>query len=386
MRATFVVALSLIVAATACASLESMIPSPQEVEALAVTVPVEGATIVLRSDDPKAQVAAGEINARIEDLGGEPLPVGEAGGGPRIVLTVGDSAPDEEQGYAISYATEGGEQVFTLEGHDPQGMLYAAVTFRHMLEVEDGRVVIRAANVRDWPDFPLRNLGEPFAEPLREHYYPMRSYAQQGEVERARERGEQHVALMQRYIDWLLRHKINMMGQMLPRHHMVDATDLEREYMRRVTDYGRARGIVGEVRANIAIGHYPEDKDNPDFADVAYHPAHERYYCWSRLEYHHEKADALAQYMKDAGIGALYLHDVDGGSWRDPALWSDRCEQCRETYGDDHAKADQVVFGLYYDAIREAVPDAIFGAVIYPYSPTHLDPDSIEADLRSEMG
>lgn len=386
MRIISALAISLTLASAAFASLETMIPTPQEVEALEVTVPIEGGTIVTLDDGSQAQIAADEINARIEELGGQPLPIAADGEGPRIVLSVGDAAPDREQGYAITHSTEGARHVFTLEGHDAQGMLYAAVTFREMLDVEEGAVVIRAANVRDWPDFPLRNLGEPFGEPLRTYYYPMRSFAQQGEVEKAREQGEQHVALMQRYIDWLLRHKINMMGEMLPRQNVMDATDIEREIMRRVTDYGRARGIVAEVRANISIGNYPEDKDNPDFADVAYASSAQRYYCWSRLEYHHAKANAIAQYMKDAGIGALYLHDVDSGSWRDPALWSDRCALCRETYGDDHAKADAVVFGIYYDAIRAAVPDAIFGAVIYPYTPSHLDPDSIEKELRAEMG
>ena len=386
MRHSIILAVALIVAGYASASLDTMIPAPQEVEALDVNVPVEGGIIALLADDPKAQIAAEEINARIEELGGTALPVAEDGAGTRIALSVGDAAPDHEQGYAIVHSVDGARHLFTLEGHDAQGLLYAAVTFREMLDVEDGQVVIPAANVRDWPDFPLRNLGAPFEEPLRDHYYPMHSYAQKGEMDRAREEGEQHIALMKRYMDWLLRHKINMTGGMLPRGHMASATDYGRQVMREVTDYARSRGIVAEVRENIAIGSYPADKDNPDFADVAYHSSHRRYFCWSRLDYHREKAARLAQYMADAGIGALYLHDVDGGGWRNPALWDDRCALCRETYGDDHAKADQVVFGIYYDAVREAVPDAVFGAVIYPYSPSHLDPDSIEESLRAEMG
>lgn len=387
MRRLVMIVTALTMASCASASLETMIPTPQQTGALDLTVPADGGRIQLLSDDPKAEVAAEEINARIEELGGQPLPVGEDGDGPQILLSIGDAAPDREQGYAISHSADAGRHVFALEGHDPIGLLYAAVTFREMLDVEDGQIVIRAANVRDWPDFARRNLGSPFEEPLRQYYYQMRDAARNGDTERLRDYGDRHVELTRRYIDWLLRHKINMMAPLMPTEEDYSAvSEGERKVFRRITDYARARGITSELRANIAIGRYPADRDNPDFADVAYHSSHRRYFCWSRLQYHRAKAQAIAEVMRDCGIEALYLHDVDGGGWRNPALWDDRCPLCRETYGDDHAKADQVVFGIYYDAIREAVPDAIFGAVIYPYNPSHLDPDDIEADLRSEMG
>jgi len=402
------------VASVACAhaSLDTMIPTPQEVEALDWTAQVAGGRIVLCSDDPRAQIAADEINARIEQLGGpplaaaEPMPDGNLRGRGTVLIRLAAAEPTGQgrnpeaealaehaaglppQGYAIrSDLSRTDYPDFALVGHDAQGMLYAAVTFREMLGVEDGRVVIRAANVRDRPDFRLRNLGEPFGESLRSYYYQLREAGRAGDLERARALGDQHVALMQQYIDWLLRHKINMMGPLMPSEEDYSAVSAaEREAQRRVTDYARARGITAELRANIAIGTYPRDADNPDFADVAYHAAHQRYFCWSRLQYHHAKAQAIADVMRDCGIDALYLHDVDGGGWRDPALWDQRCALCRETYGDDHARADAVVFGIYYDAIRAAVPDAVFSAVIYPYNPSNIDPDAIEASLRAEMG
>ncbi len=394
------------------ASLDAMIPSPQEVEILDWSAQTAGGRIVMCSGDPRAQIAADEINARIVELGGEalevtrPMPDGNlrGAGSPWIMLGTADlpaewpwpgaealgiSAQDPgPQGYVIRSTNEGGETPdFVLAGSDAQGMLYAAVSFCHMLDVQDGRVMIRAAQVRDWPDFKLRNLGNPFMEPLRKFYYTMRQAARSGDLEKAREYGDRHVELMQRYVDWLLRHKINMMCPLMPTEQDYSAvSQFERQVFRRITDYARARGIVAELRANTSIGHYPEDKDNPDFADVAYHPSHRRYFCWSRLDYHRAKAQAIAEVMRDCGIDALYLHDVDGGGWRDPALWDQRCPLCRETYGDDHARADAVVFGIYYDAIRAAVPNAIFNAVVYPYSPSHIDPDAIEAALRSEMG
>ncbi|MGD9495997.1 MAG: glycoside hydrolase family 20 zincin-like fold domain-containing protein [Armatimonadota bacterium] len=412
MQRTALIITALALAPCVHASLASMIPSPQQVEALGWSAPVAGGRIVLCSDDPKAQIAADEINARIVELGGEalevsrPAPDGNVRGlvGPWIMLGTADAAANwpwpgaqelgisaedpGPQGYVIRSTNEGGNMPdFVLAGSDAQGMLYAAVTFREMLDVEYGQVVIRAAHVRDWPDFRLRQLGDPFTEPLRTYYYQVREAGRAGDLERARALGDQHVALMQTYIDWLLHHKINMMGPLMPAeedYSVVSAA--EREVQKRVTDYARARGITAELRANIAIGTYPRDADNPDLADVVYHAAHQRYFCWSRLQYHRAKAQAIAEVMRDCGIAALYLHDVDGGGWRDPALWDQRCARCRETYGDDHARADAVVFGIYYDAVRAAVPDAIFSAVIYPYNPNAIDPDAIEAALRAEMG
>ncbi|MCD6360267.1 MAG: hypothetical protein J7M38_05320, partial [Armatimonadetes bacterium] len=215
----------------------------------------------------------------------------------------------------------------------------------------------------------------------------MHAAAQKGDMDRARELASEHIAKMQRYIDWLLRHKINMMRAHGSWHGgEFSLTDFEKSVIRRVNDYAKARGITAVFGSNISIGSYPRDKDNPDFADIVMHSSHKRYFCWSRLKYHREKAARIAQFMADCGYGALYLHDVDGGSWENPALWNDRCELCRQTYGDDHAKADRVVFGIYYDAMRALIPDSQFFAVIYPYNPNAIDPEAIADDLRGQMG
>jgi hypothetical protein len=406
----------MIVCATgAWAGLEEMIPAAKEVEMLGQTVPLGGGVILLLDESPQAKIAAAEINSRIEELGGEPLLVeyvprdtlmniivpccivlGNASddlrrvqmqnwAGGEVNLTEEDPGP---QGYVIrSVLGEDRVPTFVLGGSDAQGMLHAAVTFRHMLEATDEGVVVNAANVRDWPDFKQRNLGRPFEETLRHPWAPMHSAAQKGDMARAEELAPEHLAKMRAYLDWLLRHKINVMGA----HGSWSGgtwsiTDWEKGIIRQMNEYAKARGITAVFGANISIGRYPGDKDNPDFADIVMHSSHKRYFCWSRLSYHEERAARIAQYMADCGYGALYLHDVDGGSWSNPALWNDRCELCRETYGDDHARADRVVFGIYYDAMRELIPDAQFFAVIYPYNPNSIDPAAIANDLRGQMG
>ena len=58
----------------------------------------------------------------------------------------------------------------------------------------------------------------------------------------------------------------------------------------------------------------------------------------------------------------------------------------RKNYGDDHAKADATVFGIYYRAIKQRIPDAKFVAVVYPYTGRDLDPEYIYRDAASAMG
>ena len=404
-------------ATTAHAALDDMIPAARQVEMLADTAPVADGIILVPPDTTsKTNIAAAEINSRLQGLGAKALPVHSipdldpANLGPRTVVIIASATGDAStltttekllgeslkitaddpgpQGYVIRCARrEDGGLTCALVGSDAQGMLYAAVTFRHMLEPGEDGVVVRPANVRDWPDFKTRNLGVPFEETLRDPWASMHSAAQKGDVDRANELAVQHVAKIQRYVDWLLRHKINMMGA----HGAWSGgwqgtTSWERGIIRRINEYAKQRGITAVYGDNISIGSYPQDKDNPDFADIVMHTSHKRYFCWSRLEYHRKKAAEIAGYMKECGYGALYLHDVDGGGWQNPALWNDRCELCRKTYGDDHAKADAVVFGTYYDALREAIPDAKFLAVIYPYSCPTLNPESIKARLQAQMG
>ena len=107
------------------------------------------------------------------------------------------------------------------------------------------------------------------------------------------------------------------------------------------------RGIESMCADTTAIGTYPRDKDNPDFKDVVYHRSHHRYFCWSRLDYHRRRAERAAQWLADCGYRGYYLHATDSGGWSNPALWDDRCDECRKNYGDDHAKADATVFGIY---------------------------------------
>ena len=392
-------------AGPADSALDSIVPLPREIQAVGDAVPINGFRIVADSDE-RSRIGADEINERIISLGGEALPVvdlgGELPGGNLIIIAPCDSpapsvrrleehvTPDSPgpQGYVIRpVAGDDGLRLF-LVGSDALGSLYAAVTCRQLIIEGDGPVLLQPAEVRDWPDYKYRQNGMAFAEPLRRTWYSILSAERDGDLEKARELAGDSIALQKRFCDWMLRAKINLAwnSTSIRPGDAPENTSVVRAALKEIHEYGLARGIESMAGDTTAIGAGPRDDDNPDFKDVVYHRSHKRYFCWSRLEYHERRAKRAATWLADGGYTGYYLHATDGGGWQNPALWNDRCSQCRETYGDDHAKADATVFGIYYREIKKRIPDLKFVAVVYPYTGRYLDPDYVYDAAAGTMG
>ncbi|MEW6355263.1 MAG: LamG-like jellyroll fold domain-containing protein [Planctomycetota bacterium] len=389
--------------------LDTLIPRPKKVEILKKHIPVSRAKILLVGNDEKLRIAAEEINDRITSEGGVALETSEYSprtlpdrGAAILLLSAGDMnanllirkhklpvSPTDpgKEGYIIRFLREGDLDLIVLAGSDPQGTLYAAVTLRHMISKGADHFAASAANVADRPDFKIRQIGTPWAVTRRYPYYEMKAAAEKGDMAKAEEYEKELLASQKEYIDWLLRHKINSMTQICQfwRHTPEGETPFLRQVCRKINAYAKARGVGAMVFASSCIW-TDQDGDNPDVKGCVYHPSHHRFFCWSKLDYHKKKARAFAEYLRDCDYDAFYLHAADGGGWRNPALWNDRCERCKKNYGDDHAKADAVVFGLYYDTIRKLAPRVKFVAVVYPYSPCYLDPAYIEEQIRGESG
>ena len=389
------------------AAIDTIIPMPKQVRTDGRPVLVEGFRICAHSGR-QSQIAAAEIGERITALGAasrpvlpltDPLPVGNliviapcsvpcpdiAAAAARARVTPTDPG---EQGYAIHVDRRPDGTRLFLIGSDALGALYAGVTLRQLITGRGDGVVVQPAHVRDWPDYKHRQNGVPFSEPLRGDWYGILSAERKGDLAKARSLADGWVALQKRYVDWMLRAKINMAWNstnIRPGDAPADTTAV-RSALRRVHEYALERGIESAAGDTTAIGTYPRDKDNADFADVVFHRAHKRYFCWSRLTYHEERARRAASWLAEAGYTGYYLHATDGGSWENPALWKNRCELCRETYGDDHAKADSVVFGLYHREIRRRIPNLKFIAVVYPYTGRYLDPDYVYGRAAETMG
>ncbi len=392
------------------AEFDTLIPYPRELEAVGAPVSLGGFQILIGPSD-EATIGASEINQRIASLGIVALSTRELsseGGLPKgnliilatcdapiaaLKLMPGEAVTAEKpgvQGYVIrSEKLDDGSLRIWMVGSDAIGTLYAAVTARQLIQPDGkGSIAFHSANITDWPDYKKRLLGHPMSEPRRGLWYALRSFESRGETEKAREAAVQWVERKKEHYDWMLRAKINWAWShsFLKAGKLSGNTDILRNALKEVNDYGTKRGIRTMVTGTTSVGDFPADKDNPDFKDVAYHSSHHRYFCWSRLDYHRKKAEITARMVADCGFRGYYLHAADGGGWRNPGLWNDRCKKCRETYGDDHAKADSIVFGIYYDAIRKLVPDCDFAAVVYPYSPEQLDPELVYEDAAKELG
>ena len=402
---TIVAGAVLVLGLSARADTFSIVPAPKEISISRDGLSVEGFRILVNRGE-KYRIAAEEINERIVSLGGKALPVspvsvrlppgkvivvspcsgpGMAGLQPGVKVTPEDLG---EQGYVIHSRGTGDATRLFLIGSDPLGTLYAAVTLRRLIVRREGKILLHPAEVRDWPDYKYRQNGTPFSEPLRQDWYTILGAERKGEIDKAREMARKWVAFQKGYFDWMLRAKINLawFSTNIRPGEAPEKTTVIRAALKEVNDYGLARGIESMASDTTAIGTYPRDQNNPDFRDVVRHRSHNRYFCWSRLEYHEKRARRAAAWLADSGYRGYYLHATDGGGWQNPELWNDRCELCRKTYGDDHAKADAAVFGIYHREVKRRVPDLKFVAVIYPYTGRYLDPEWVYKSAAASMG
>lgn len=386
-------------AAPAGAEVDVIIPTPKMLREVGRPVPLAGFRIVAGAAQ-RARIAADEINERVVSLGGAKLPViapAEKLPAGRLIVIASPRSADaagkgagrlRPQGYTIRPEGKGDSLRLVLTGDDPLGTLYAAVTCRRLITARGGRVLLQPAEVRDWPDFRYREHGMAFAEHLRGPWYTILSAERKGDLARARKLAGEFVAIQKHYYDWLLRAKINLAwhGVSFRPGDAPAATTVVVDALREVHQYALARGIDSMAGDTTAIGTYPRDKDKPGFERIVRHRSHNRYFCWSRLADHERRARRAADWLARAGYTGYYLHATDGGGWQNPELWLDRCPLCRKTYGDDRAKADAAVFGIYHRQIKKQIPNLKFVAVIYPYTGRYLDPNYVYDQAAAQMG
>ncbi|MFC1525610.1 glycoside hydrolase family 20 zincin-like fold domain-containing protein [Candidatus Latescibacterota bacterium] len=383
-------------------------PTPKRMALDGGTVPVEDGVIILTSDDPKLSVAAEEINHRlVKELGAGRLPIRRGGRdevdtveGLAIVIGVSGTddmaavesvwpapVPEKTEGYGLVTYQAGSRTVAVLAGYDAQGALYAAVTLRYLLDPADGsqipngRAVLRLARIEDWPDYRWREVSR---GPIR-LFWPLRDSFRKGDEEEIGRRSEQYVAWHKQHADLLLRHKVNL--TLSPLNEPTGVSERFQSLCKELSDYARARGIeYATYHGYTNVGTYPSDKDDPEKSRCVLASFHKRYFCWSMLDYHRARAEKYAQALAAAGIDWFFLHTVDAGGADNPALWAERCDVCRATYGDDLGLAYATVFGIYYDACRRANPNLKMIAVLNPYSGGPLDATGLKRSYMSRSG
>jgi hypothetical protein len=380
---------------------QDMIPRPKQISVKGEQwVVAKGsrplATILVPPGQPKSTIGAQEINQRIGEMGGPPLPVVESDDPaailshhlPIVISTCYDSklaktiitecgvkiTPSDpgEQGYVIRFLRFRGRPLILLVGSDPQGALYAAVTMRWLIERTGDGTLATVASVRDWPDFKWRGINS-----VRQMIYSLPA---------ARLTGEARMDGLKRQVDWILRAKLNLLGDYGGSMDDVTKFDDIVKWMHPLNAYARERGIIGELFQSISVGLDKRDAGNRRFAGMMH--IGKRFFTWSDDELIRKRAREIADICDRSNLGIVVLHCPDGGGPIDPEMWSKRSEADHRRWGNDRASADAHVFTLFYEEIKRINPDIRVVFAIYPYHARYLNFEMFKpryADLTREQ-
>lgn len=348
------------------ATVPDMVPMPKRYQQTGGVFALDAQPIFIESGNRQCEIAADEIALRIKDLGGRPgeiKPVGDVAtpgiyllpftssaakslaAGSDLAITADDPGP---QGYVINTT---GDQLVII-GSDNIGTLYGAMTLRQMMQRgADGGVSIKSAEVYDKPDYHFRGtMG--FDRGLRQMGGEAEDY--------------------QAGIDTMMRFKLNILSDY---QYYLDPRDVgagRRAFYRQMNDYARERGIYAtRGQDTTELGNSTHDKERPEFKEwpCVQSTNHQHYFCWSRDALTRERANRQLDLIKDSGFSIFFLHPVDGGGIDDPELWSRRCDQCKQRFGDDRWKASANQYNIWAEVMREkGMDDVILTSPIYPYS------------------
>lgn len=147
----------------------TILPTPQQVEYHEQFLPLEQVGLILgeglEPTDPRLEV----LTQRIRRYGGTSNSVTDLSGDYETFILVGDSplasdllndlsVPDRPQGYLIHCTTTEGRNVVILQGRDDQGLLWAISSLIQLIHQREGRTVVQAAEVLDYPEAPRRGF------------------------------------------------------------------------------------------------------------------------------------------------------------------------------------------------------------------------------------
>ena len=350
-----------------------IVPCPKKIELRGAAMRVAGMALLYVPDvDERTATGAAEIASRVMDLGGvslAPTPVSNpmaalsATSGAAIIVGygretcplpdaehafVGVSAWDQDQGYIIASRRQHGHRAVVVWGREPLGALYGCVTLRHLVAREDDGVVLRVADVVDWPDFKWR---------VTSGFFGSRS-----------SKPEDIAAAAETAHGYIRRAALLKCNAITPtRHWSVRArpdylSEVDLELLERLTPYARSYGVRFFIQHSTAVGTRERDKDDPRYAQVP--NLRGWYMSWS----HEELIDlSMARFAAEArrlGSNAdwfFHYPDVHEGGW------PQRSAACRERWGDDHAAADAYFGNRLHQALKSASASSRISLCLYPY-------------------
>ncbi|MBM4047004.1 MAG: hypothetical protein FJ279_18025, partial [Planctomycetes bacterium] len=195
-----------------------------------------------------------------------------------------------------------------------------------------------------------------------------------------------YLAAMAELHDRLLGWKVSCVWYPFSLDNLKAISPAARALIKEGIEHGKARGVGALLYSmNPFAGRVA---DYPDFARPCLGPG--RYpawiRCWSLDDMRRRTADEFARFCADVGLTDLGFHDTDTGGFLNPAEWNDRCQTCRQRWGNDYAAATAHIYRIYYDAIRKRLPDARMHIVIYPYGIGILTQDGAERYVTSQFG
>ena len=147
----------------------SILPTPQEATYKDDFFPLDNAGLLLGTGLAADGPLVRELRERVERYGGRlqvvDSPAAECStlvrlgqGDPSDSLFEGRRVPERPQGYLIVSAREGPRPVVLLQGRDSLGLLWAIASFNQLVHTRQGRPVVRAADVMDYPATPNRGF------------------------------------------------------------------------------------------------------------------------------------------------------------------------------------------------------------------------------------
>jgi len=388
-----------------------IVPMPREIELTGRELPMAGAVLVLGSEPTRQdEIGAQWIRDQVVKLGGEAPEMTQAGQASeaalRIIIGTRDSNPmieaaaqagevkvgpnqPGEKGYVIASRRAGEATEILLAGADNIGALYACVTLGELMFARDGNALVREAKVTDWPDFQHFILGSArtggtMVPELVGLIANLRSASEISEQARDR-----YLSAIREHYDRLLRWKVSALWY---REFYIDSTRYKRitpqacALFKEGIQYGKERGIGALFYAMAPFAGLVEEHPEYDGPSLQNPRWKEWIRCWSLDEMRAQTAEDLAQFCADMGVTDVGFHDTDTGGFLSPAQWNDRCERCRERWGDDFAAATAHKHQIYYDALKKHAPEVRVHFTLYPYNIRIFTQEGAEEYIASKYG
>ena len=380
-----------------------VVPMPKRIRLSDRRLPVKDAVIVLgESPSEQDRIGANWINDKITQKGSKALAIVTEVAAPASVslrifvgtretcraidraaganlFRLGPQVPGKRGYVIVPQVTEKGTNLL-LGGADPVGALYACVTLAGLLEGQGGSLAFREAQIVDWPDYAIVTHGINLAFPELGDLGRRLRWA---EKPTAQQRAE-FLKAMKEHLDQLLEHKYSCFQ--VDKHAIGPRywRKLTPEFMalyREVTDYAKTRGIHSLVYAlHPCVGLRSELPQVPQrcLTGIGRDTYRDYVRCWSMDEERRQNAARMGKFLQATGITDAGFHDWDTGAFLSPANWGERCDVCRQRWGDDFAAATINKHHIYYEEIKKAAPDCRLHFTLYPYNTSILSQATAE--------